>query len=85
MKGVASCSASSRREWLVGWVAFEGGTTAFGQAFHSHRPSQTQNGGALSWFRMFIARLLKTFNTRPVMGINTAGAWVINNNITANF
>ena len=52
MKGVAGCSASSRREWLVvlqalegsGWLnglaAFEGGATAFGQAFHSHKPSQ---------------------------------------------
>ena len=61
---VLSLSLIIWRVWLVvlqalegsGWgpIANEGGAMAFGQAFNSHKPSQTQNGGALSW--LMVAR-----------------------------
>ena len=59
--------------WLngLGLAAFEGGATAFGQAFHSHKPSQTQNGGALSWF--MVARNVVFENLVRVAVGNLAG------------
>ena len=38
---------------------------AFGQAFHSHKPSQTQNGGALSWF--MVARNVRRYVLKTLL------------------